>query len=376
MLKRALKSFFPRVFLKSVFSAYNKVKIATIDKILFPEYPVRLDQFLIYRKGYPFKENNISVEDITDDNVRSYMRNWFDWTQEEFILCFNKPCYIEPDQGWAIVSTNRLLYYSLGISRTWFMPKPSLLKFWNRKNVVSVPIAISLRDTGEENYFHFYNDVLTKLFFLRDNLIEVSKLPIIISKKLWDKPYFQYYLQHSRPFQSLHWLVQDKEYMWCQSAIFCKALTHRKDLLDQVFSPFYSKSDLSKRVFITRNKGYLRHIENSDEVEKLFVQYGFEVVDSGSLSLPQQMDAFSNASVIAGIHGAGLVNLAFRNGSCKVFEIFSYPEDGYLPFHYILLAKMKGFFYQAIIGEKNERRFAEGFYVDPVRLESSLKKWI
>src|SRR5258708_22050964 len=186
---------FPRIFLRRIAGICRSARNATIDRFLFPEYIVTPDQFKIYRKGYPFQENIVDVQNISNQKVRAYMENWFNWTKEEFLLIFETTCYIEPAHGWAIIPPNKLLYYSLGISRTWFQAKPGFLKWMMRRDPMQLGQAISLRDTGEENYFHFYNDVLAKIFFLKEKAIDVATLPIIIAKKLWDKPYFQYYLQ-------------------------------------------------------------------------------------------------------------------------------------------------------------------------------------
>ena len=372
-VRSIIKQIFPKVLLKNAFSVYNAIRIFTIDRFLFPEYIVKRHQFLVYRIGYPFRENAIDLQNIYDTKVRLHMQKWYDWTQEEFILHFDIACYIEPDQGWAIILPNRLLYYSLGISRTWFLPKPRLFKFLKRKSVVRLTKAISLRDTGEENYFHFYNDVLAKLFFLKENSVDITQTPIIISKKLWDKPFFKFYLKHQPELNSLNWVVQDKEYIHCERITFCKPLTHRTDLLKKVFSPLYQAPiDSGKKIFLTRNKKRMRHIVNSAEIEALFIHYGFEIVDSDLLQMEQQVEIFANAKVIVGIHGAGLTNLMLRNGECLVLEIFPHPENDYLPFHYIMLSKMKGFSYQAVIGEKSRARFSMGFYVNANVLEENL----
>jgi hypothetical protein len=375
MFKSLLKAIFPRAFLKKAFAIYNAFKIRTVDKILFPEYVVAKSDFLIYKEGYPFRENEVNIDDIEDEAVRAYMRKWNDWTQEEYVLQFEKPCYIEPDLGWAIVSKNHLLYYSLGISRTLFLPKPDLVKFRKKKNVITVKKAISLRDTGEENYFHFYNDVLTKLYFLEQVGIPIEQTPVIISKKLWNKEYFQYYLNHNTRMKALNWLLQDNEYIRSESTIFCKALTHRPDLYTRIFSSLRVVSAAHKKIFLTRNKKRLRHISNEAEVRNVFMKYDFETVDADLLSIADQIKVFSGAAFIAGVHGAGLTNLMFRVGPCKVLEIFPYPDQDYLPFHYIMIAKLKGFSYNGLIGKK-AGKFADSFAVDVSELEAALRKFL
>ena len=131
-----------------------------------------------------------------------------------------------------------------------------------------------------------------------------------------------------------------------------------------------------KRIFVTRSKARVRHLENVQEIEEVCTRLGFELVDTDLLSPEQQIESFANAAWIIGIHGAGLTNILFRLGHCQVFEIFPPPNLGYLPFHYIMLAKMRGFRYQAIIGESVKKRFSEGFYLAPDVFEGELTKFL
>jgi hypothetical protein len=373
-IKTVLKKIFPATLLKKIFLVYNSVRILTIDRLLFPEYKVLKTDFLLYRNGYPFREEGVLIDDLPENKVKEFMRHWYDWQQEEFILAFDQTCIIEPDHGWAIVRPNKLIYYSLGVSRTPFQPKPEFIKFLLPKNILQLTKVISLRDSGEENYFHFYNDVLTKIFFLQKHGINVQQYSIIISAKLFNKHYFKYFLEHSEFLSSLNWVVQDKQYILASSSVFCKPLTHRKDLwleLLQWYKPPAYKEQ--QRVFLTRSKTRLRFIENVHELESVLRRYRFKIVDADDLTFEQQISLFASASLISGIHGAGLSNMIYRNGACRVLEVFPPPDLGYLPFHYIMLASMKGFAYRAIIGDPSRSRLSGGFHVDPDEFERELR---
>lgn len=372
--KALFRRIIPSVLLKRIFLIVNKTKILTVDKVLFPEYKIPKSSFRIYRNGFPFREAEISLDDLPDDEVKQYMQSWRDWTQEEFLLILDQPCWIEPDYGWAIIEPNNLVYYSLGVSRTWFQRKPAFFRFMFKKQVMQIPKAISLRDTGEENYFHFYNDVLSKLFFLQLNDINITEIPIIISRKLWDKAYFKFYFEKSPVLKSLIWIVQqDDQYIQCNSTIFCKALTHRKDIWNKIFSPFNSSFNSGNRkLFLTRRKERLRFIENMTEIEELASRFGFKIIDTDSLSPQEQLTIFAETKFLVGIHGAGMTNMAFRNKSCCILELFPPPDLGYLPYHYIMLAKMSGFHYRGLIGEPGRVHFSGGFYVSAEKLKKSL----
>ncbi len=374
--KSILKKILPIPFLKEVFLWYNSAKINTFDKVAYRELLLSDGDFIVHRKDYPFRNVRITLEDLQGRAEYPYMLKWLEWSEEEFLLDFNRSCTIEPASGWAIVDANKLVYQSLSLSRTRHMRKPNLIRYWFKKNVQYLDQAISLRDTGEENYFHFYNDVLTKIQFLRKNGFSVTSYPVIISKRLWEKPYFQHYLKASSLLQSLQWIIQDQQYIVCNRVIFCKPLTHGKDLLDSIFLPLQIEARGNRKIFLTRSKSRLRYIENSDEIEFISSTLGFETVDTDSLSLPQQIELFANSSFIVGIHGAGLTNMMFRSGPCKILEIFPPPDLGYLPFHYIMMAKLRGFNYRGIIGERGKRRYSGGFQLNAIAFERNLKDFL
>ena len=376
-LKTILKKNFPAPLLKKAFLIYNTIRIRTIDRILFPEYRIGQQQFLLYRQGYPFREGHINLDDLPAGRVKDYMNDWYNWTQEEFILEFNQVCWIEPRQGWAIIPPHKLLYYSLGISRTLFLPKPGLLAFWKRKKVITLSRAISLRDTGEENYFHWFNDVLAKLFFLRRQDIAIDKIPVIIAKKLWDKPYFQYYYGQSALLQSLQWIIQDDEYIRCESVIFCKPQTHRSDLWSDITAGLKlpDAQTPSRKIFLTRHKTRLRFIENSAEIEAICREQGYEIIDTDTMQPQQQVALFASVSHLVGIHGAGLTNMIFSRPGCRVLELFPPPDLGYLPYHYILLARVRDFHYRAVIGGPPVTPFSGGFQVEAHEFAQALAEF-
>lgn len=372
VVRTILKKIFPRIFLKGAYGVYNRIKINTYDKFAFPEHHLDHSQFLVYRTGYPFRENEVKTAGIKDQRVKQYMDQWYDWTQEEFILVFDQPCVIEPVTGWAITNQRRLIYYSLGISRTWFLRRPALVDFLSRKDDVKVDKAVSFRDTGEENYFHFFNDVLAKYFFLKANGISFDDRQIIISEKLYSKPFFQWYLSQSPEMQKLKWVVQSDDYIATKSVIFCKPLTHRKDLFEQIFKPLLIPPTVNKRIFVSRGKSRLRYLSNFAEVAVVLAKYNIEIIDPDLLAPAVQRTIFSQASLIVGLHGAALTSIYYRNDKCSVLEIFPPPADNYLAFHYIMITDMKSHQYQGMIGEGKGLDLNGAFVVDTSKLDAMI----
>lgn len=373
IFRRVLKVLFPVVWLKETFLIYNKLKIETLDRLLFPEYKLDRQNFIIKKDKKVYDQLNINEEKFSED-IRSRLTLWHGWTQDEYLLIFDKPCIIEPKQGWALAD-GKLIYPSLGFGRAAYIHKPSFFKLQSsNKKVVYIDEAISLRDTGEENYFHFYNDILAKLCFLHENLNLPYTIPIIVSKSLYYKPFFQYFLQHSSLLKNRQWIVQTDFYIQVKRTYFCKPLTHTKKYLDQiVHSLEINRPNLmfSDRIFLTRNPARLRFIDNMDEIRVLCDKMNLQIVDADELSLQQQINLFTHATLLVGIHGAGLTNMIYGIQSIqKVIEIL--PPSSYIPFHYIMLAHMYGYEYQAILGQAHKSNGKGGFTLSIQSLEDKL----
>lgn len=76
-----------------------------------------------------------------------------------------------------------------------------------------------------------------------------------------------------------------------------------------------------ERVWISRSGSQKRVIENEDELLPLLRKFDFQVVRLEELSFSEQMIICSRASIIAGLHGAGLANMVFMQAGGKVLEV-------------------------------------------------------
>lgn len=67
----------------------------------------------------------------------------------------------------------------------------------------------------------------------------------------------------------------------------------------------------ASRIFVTRAATGHRACHDTAEVERLFGDHGFTVVQPGAMSVPEQAALFAQARVVAGFGGTGMFNLAF-----------------------------------------------------------------
>ncbi|ALI99763.1 glycosyltransferase family 61 protein [Rufibacter tibetensis] len=376
LLKNLIKKVFPETILKTLYTQYITFKRSQIDTIFFPEYFLQDERFLVKHDEYPFRLTPVKKKHLDTRLQKQYTENE-DWTQDEYLLVINEPCLIEPEQGWALTKTNKLIYPSLGFGRAPYVPKPSFFKLHKSKEVKYFKEIISLRDTGEKNYFHFYNDIIPKLFFLREKVGISDQVPVLVSRVLYESKYFQYFFTRSF-LQKLTWVIQDDFYIESQKTYFCKPLTHTKKYFNRFleFAPDLTTEPAGNdRIFITRSRTSTRFIENKEEVEALCKTFGFEVVDFEGMPLEEQMRTFARARFAIGVHGAGLTNMIYRRSKpMSLLEIF--PPGEYFPFHYILLATLYGYHYDGFIGEKGTTKFLPGFYLNLEKFENKLKSFV
>lgn len=375
MLKSALKNTFSRAFLKGAFLIYNYCKGKTWDKIFFREEYVSEREYLVTVEKNPFLELNIDISNF-ENLAQEKLRIWNDpkWTQDQYLLQYQQFGFIEPAVGWAISLKRKILYKSLGFGLASYVRKPDFFQmYFKRKKVKKLNKIISMRDTGEENYFHFFNDVLAKIFFLQENGIDLNEYSLVINHNLYRKHYFQFYLNNSF-LKNLNWYVQSPhEWIKFDSAIFCKPYTHTKKYFDKAVEMVNqtSTSEGERRIFLTRSTTSFRFIENQDEIDPILRKFNFETIDASDLTFEQQVELFSHCRYLIAVHGAGITNIIFRSGRpLSLIEIVQ--PSPYIPFHYIMMCKLYKYDYNLILGIKGKNTGSGGFIVRAKDLEEKI----
>ena len=82
-----------------------------------------------------------------------------------------------------------------------------------------------------------------------------------------------------------------------------------------------SSMDLGERLYISRAKANYRKVANEQELYPVLEKYGFQIIYFEDYSLADQISICQHAKVLMGLHGAGLVNMAFLPPGGKVIEI-------------------------------------------------------
>jgi capsular polysaccharide biosynthesis protein len=78
----------------------------------------------------------------------------------------------------------------------------------------------------------------------------------------------------------------------------------------------------SPRIFISRRLGAGRGILNEDAVMQVLEPLGFKSYIMEDLSFADEVRLFSQAEVIVGTHGSGLVNMIFSTGKTRILDLY------------------------------------------------------
>lgn len=126
----------------------------------------------------------------------------------------------------------------------------------------------------------------------------------------------------------------------------------------------------SKKVLISRDDVGRRTIKNKEEIYDYLLSQGFEEYRLGDMRFSQQVQLFSQADAVIGVHGAGLTNLVFSEDA-NVVEIFG---DNIKKPTYFLLSKALNHNYGCIVGEQSGESRENDIYVELEEINQILEK--
>jgi capsular polysaccharide biosynthesis protein len=102
----------------------------------------------------------------------------------------------------------------------------------------------------------------------------------------------------------------------------CSKAGLNDDLMRKVQGVFIKdKPKGNKNIYITRENAAFRKVLNEAELIIMLKGYGFEIIRAEDFTLKEQVDIFTSAQTVIGIHGAGLANCIFMHSGSDVAEL-------------------------------------------------------
>jgi capsular polysaccharide biosynthesis protein len=218
---------------------------------------------------------------------------------------------------------------------------------WAREPVVS------LNGFGTDNYFHFLTDTISQMF-LADRIPAVAAARLVLSG-------FAPEQQARFPFMGQaiaragigpeRFQPYDGTLMFCQQVLFPRResgatpwrLAHLRRMLAVAPHP-----KPTRRLYIARPGGWRRRITTETQIQRMLAGHGFEAINPGALSLDGQIEAFREARVVVGPHGAAMTNAIFMNPGGAMVEL-THEQRVIVAFHEI--AGVTGLHYACVVGD-------------------------
>jgi hypothetical protein len=195
---------------------------------------------------------------------------------------------------------------------------------------VNEPVLFG-REHGESGYFHWLHSILPRAEIYSRNRFGPRRLLVALSSS------FQRESLESIGWSSDRLLCSDGNTMICNELIFCTPMVfpdtdrsggfferavHANAVL-QNLAIGLGQTLSGRRIFISRSDAAIRRLADEDVVMARLESLGFERALLGCMPFVEQVHLFHSASVVVGMHGAGLSNIAFMPRGGKVVEILT-----------------------------------------------------
>lgn len=190
-------------------------------------------------------------------------------------------------------------------------------------------VSLSCITNGADGgFYHFFHEVLPKLFFCRDILPRTDHILMNGPADQWKKKWLTYI---GIDLDKIVW-INNKSHYKCNQLLFTNrligdyhisnwSLNAIRSLLKINSLPPAANTGESNIIWITRKTARTRNVSWDDELLAQFPS--IKSIDTGELSTTDTIKAFENATHIISPHGAGLSNIMMCRPETKVLELFS-----------------------------------------------------
>lgn len=322
------------------------------------------------------EEQNISHyfnwNDLEDNISKEKLKNFTERYANEPNIVYRASgdIVIEPEFGLAIKKGRQFIPQSGTLSHLYL--KPRLIKYlihsYFKRNFTHYDTVIHCDGFAGINLCHFVYDTINPILFLIDRSMISKTSPLLVSEKVYSRPYFKYVL-NTTFLGEYNWVVQ-KNNEWIKVNSFEKAFVSM-EIFKSTYQIFEGMKNPHRKIFLNRKNYFQRNIKNIGRLTDILNKYGFEFIFAEDLSYADQVKLFREVKYFVGIHGAGLTNLMFSEiSSLRVLEIFS---ESYVHASFYRFLKILGIkYYDALAGSKFDVNW--NFTVDEKAFEQRVQK--
>lgn len=258
--------------------------------------------------------------------------------------------------------------------KNFFSDALNAFKSKKNKSLKIIESASWIIDVRSDQFFHWLNDCLQRSELLFE---DSSKYPILIPED---------FLKLDFVINTLELLNLDFQTYKKNELIFIRNLyiaphcapsgNYNEIIINKVRSKILDKvkiiDDNDLKIWVSRQKSNRRKISNFLEAVPIIEKHGFKILEFESMSFEKQLNYSKRASVIAGLHGAGLSHLLFARENCKILEIRD-KNDSKNNCYFSLASALKMEYYY-LKGSAEDNPYNSDYKINLIELNETLKK--
>lgn len=329
---------------------------------------------------------------FTQDFIVDVLPNGICFTDKELIFTHKKQALLEYTSFKQHPLTPPIFSYRSILLILSFCKKTLALaiRILKRKKL-QANIAVASRFTVEDCYAHTIIDVAINLIQIQsfakkhdmkiDFYILPTKFPFqkelaqlfgISSEKIISSSFDPQCIQATQLIVPT--LSCDYEATECRGFITAHLKSLPYFLIDYYNNISRKNKQKTRKIFLKRPEDSNRYLLNAQEIEEIFVEFGYEIILPDTLTLREKIEIFYQTNVLATVTGSGMANLIFTQNQIQVLEIFpQYFRDSYQ----VAISVMKKNNYHYMIGETFDISMhpqQEKVYINPKEMVCALQK--
>ena len=181
-----------------------------------------------------------------------------------------------------------------------------------------------ITDFWSNNYFHWFSESLARLLNIQETSNQTFTILLPSSYKTNN-----FIIQSLELLDISYTFIEEKKNVFVRQVYIAPHLItsghHIPEIMQRLRTKFFQKNKKNEseitRMYISRNKSFLRNIVNEKELSCILKKYNFKIVEMENYSWKKQVDMMTNVEYLIAPHGAGLTNMLFSQNKLSVLEL-------------------------------------------------------